>query len=72
VEIVRRAARELFQHELVIGNFSGKYFVTMREGALFAWKYRPTAYKNPHARVEPGHEGSNPFAGAAADILPNS
>jgi hypothetical protein len=47
VEIVRRAARELFQHELVIGNFSGKYFVTMREEALFAWKYRAYGAQKP-------------------------
>jgi hypothetical protein len=46
VEIVRRITRELFHHELLIGNFSGKYLVTTRKTRVFAGKCGQGAAKD--------------------------
>jgi hypothetical protein len=35
---MRHEGHELFQQDLVIGNFAGKYYVRIREGLDFRWK----------------------------------
>jgi hypothetical protein len=72
VEIVRRTARELFQHELVIGNFSGKYFVIIRGRRFLPGNTGMVRAKTPDGRVFVRPSGSKPLYAAAAVILLNS
>jgi hypothetical protein len=76
VEIVRRIKRELFRHESVIGNFSGKYSAMIRERRAFSLQtqaFSPeipaNTRKNADGREMPGRPGSTGLAVFGREVL---